>query len=103
MACEHVTTDNFKELTAKGLVVVDFWAEWCGPCRMLGPILEEIDTELSEVTIVKANVEEVEALAGEFGIQNLPTLVALKDGEKVDMKVGSETKNNLITWIKELA
>jgi len=100
MSCEHVTKDNFESLTAKGLVVVDFYADWCGPCRMLGPVLDEINDEEADFSIIKANVEEVEALAGQFGIQNLPTLIILKDGEKVDMKVGSDNKANIVKWIK---
>ncbi len=103
MACEHVTIENFEDLKAKGIVIVDFWAEWCGPCRSLGPVLEEINDEMTEATIVKANVEEIEAITSELGIQNLPTLIAFKNGEEVDRKVGSETKPNLIEWIKNLA
>jgi len=102
MAVETGTNENFQDLISSGVVIADFWAEWCGPCRMLAPVLEEVSDEVEGVKFVSVNVEEAEKLASEQGIRNLPTLIAFKDGQKVDVKVGSESKKNLIDWVESL-
>ncbi|SJZ46777.1 thioredoxin [Cetobacterium ceti] len=89
--------NNFKKevLEAKGLVLVDFWADWCGPCKMLGPILDELSTELELIKIAKVNVDESGELAGEYGIRSIPTMIIFKDGQKVDQIVGLRQKAEL--------
>ena len=87
-------------LNSKGLVLVDFWAEWCGPCRQLGPILETIDSELSDVTIYKMNVDDSPQVASQFGIRSIPTMFLFKDGQQVDTKVGLNTEANIKSWIE---
>ncbi|MCJ8342144.1 MAG: thioredoxin [Cetobacterium sp.] len=89
--------NNFKKevLEAKGLVLVDFWADWCGPCKMLGPILDELSTELELIKIAKVNVDESGELAGEYGIRSIPTMIIFKDGQKVDQIVGLRQKSEL--------
>ncbi|WP_372713575.1 thioredoxin [Ilyobacter sp.] len=74
-------------LEGKGVVLVDFWASWCGPCKMLGPILDELSEEVT-VNICKVNVDEYSGLAAEYGIRSIPTMIVFKDGEKVDQLVG---------------
>jgi thioredoxin 1 len=81
-------------------VVVDFWAEWCGPCRMIGPSLEDISNELAgKVKIVKLNVDENPATADKFGVRSIPTLMIFKDGKLADQKVGALSKGDLSRWI----
>ena len=81
-------------------VVVDFWAEWCGPCKMIGPSLEEIATELKgKVKIVKLNVDENPGVAGKLGIRSIPTLMMFKDGKLSSQKVGAAPKGELTKWI----
>lgn len=89
--------NNFKKevLEAKGLVLVDFWADWCGPCKMLGPILDELSIELELIKIAKVNVDESGELAGEYGIRSIPTMIIFKDGQKVDQIVGLRQKSEL--------
>ena len=85
-----VNESNFKEFTGEKdrLVVLDFWAEWCGPCRMLAPVLEEIGTEYPEVAFGKVNVDEEAGLAQMFGIVSIPTLVFMKNGKIIKKSVG---------------
>jgi thioredoxin 1 len=85
-------------------VVVDFWAEWCGPCRMIGPSLEEIATEMKgKVKIAKFNIDENPAIAGKLGIRSIPTLMMFKDGKHVATKTGAGPKSELVRWINASA
>lgn len=99
---QPLTDSQFSDhvLNSKGLVLIDFWAEWCGPCRQLGPILEAIDGEMSDVTIYKMNVDDSPATASQFGIRSIPTMFLFKDGKQVDMKVGLNTQSNIQSWIE---
>ena len=83
-------------------VVVDFWAEWCGPCKQIGPTLEEISDEMSsEVTIAKHNIDNEPNTPTKYGIRGIPTMLLFKDGELKATKVGATTKSNIVSWIKE--
>ena len=94
----HLTEQTFDEALAanQGLILVDFWAEWCGPCRAIAPVLEEL-AEASEgrVTLVKVNVDENPGLAARYGIRSIPTILFVKDGEVVDRVVGAVSKAKL--------
>jgi thioredoxin 1 len=96
------TESNFKDATASGISLVDFWAEWCGPCRMLTPIVQELSTEYDgKATIGKVNVDDAAALAQQFGVASIPTIVVLKDGEEVNRFVGVTSKDNLAKALDE--
>ncbi|MEO9336117.1 thioredoxin [Mesorhizobium sp. SB112] len=102
MATVKIDKNNFESdvLQAKEPVVVDFWAEWCGPCKMIAPALEEISNELAgKVKITKLNIDENPELAAQFGVRSIPTLLIFKDGEVADMKVGALPKTALSHWI----
>ena len=82
-------------------VIVDFWAEWCGPCKMLTPILEELSNEMkNEINVVKVNLDENQDLAMKYSIRSIPTLLLFKDGNLVDTKVGLFPKSEVVTWLK---
>lgn len=84
---------NFDEVTSKGVALVDFWATWCGPCKMMAPNVEEIATEYKgKVTVGKVDVDECQELATRFGIMSIPTLIVFKDGEKKEVLVGYRLK-----------
>ena len=102
MAVGKVTDASFEAdvLKATGPVVVDFWAEWCGPCRMIGPALEEISASLGEkVKIVKLNVDENPGTASKYGIMSIPTLMIFKNGEMSSRQVGAAPKQKLEQWV----
>ena len=102
MATVKVDNANFEAevLEASEPVVVDFWAEWCGPCKMIAPSLEEIATELAgKVKIAKLNIDENPELAAKFGVRSIPTLAMFKGGEVTDIKVGAAPKTALTSWI----
>jgi len=95
---QEITEKNFEEMVVKSAipVMVDFWAEWCGPCRMLTPIVNELSTEYQgKVLIGKVNVDENPGIATKYGIRNIPTLLFFKNGEIVDKQVGATSKSAL--------
>ncbi|MCT7376080.1 thioredoxin [Chelativorans salis] len=102
MATVTVDNSNFQAdvLQASEPVVVDFWAEWCGPCKMISPALEEIATELGgKIKVAKLNIDENPELAAQYGVRSIPTLMLFKNGEVADMKVGAAPKTVLSAWI----
>ena len=104
MATVKVTDSSFDTdvLKSSEPVVVDFWAEWCGPCRMIGPALEEIAGEMQgKVTIAKVNVDENPGIASKLGIRSIPTLMLFKDGKLAGQKVGASPKGELSKWIQQ--
>ena len=95
------TNTNFAELLQDGkLVIVDFWATWCGPCRMFSPLLDEVEAEMADrITVVKVNVDDADELAARYRIMNIPTLLFFKGGQVVDKTVGAMPKNVLVEKI----
>ena len=103
MATKNVTDENFEIEVLKALkpTLVDFWAEWCGPCKQVAPILEEISNEMSEVVFAKHNIDEQPNMPMKYGVRGIPTMLIFKNGELKGTKVGATTKSNIVAWIKE--
>ena len=98
----EITSQIFDNTVEKGLVLVDFWASWCGPCMMLGPVVEQLAEELDgKVTVGKVNVDEEQELAVKFGVMSIPTLVLFKDGAEVTRSVGVVPKAKLLEMIEK--
>lgn len=102
MAALHLTTDNFRKevLEYEGTAMVDFWASWCGPCQMVGPIIEEIANEVSDVKVCKVNVDEQPDIAGKYNVMSIPTIIIFKNGEPVTVSVGAKPKPELLALLK---
>ena len=94
----HGNENNFDELISNGEVLVDFFATWCGPCRMLGPVLEEIQDKYK---IIKVDIDESGDLAKKYGVMSVPTIIKFKNGEEIDKNIGFLPKEELINWIEK--
>lgn len=105
MAMKHVSDDEFDGAVLKSSqpILVDFWAEWCGPCKQLGPILDDVAKELEgKVTIAKVNIDENPEAPQRYGVRGIPTLILFKDGKAVATKVGSMPKSQLVEWLNSV-
>ncbi|MCH3960350.1 MAG: thioredoxin [Selenomonas sp.] len=102
MATTVITKENFKSevLDAQGTVLVDFWADWCGPCRMLSPIVDQVAEQHSEVKVGKIDIDAQPELANQFGVMSIPTLIVFKNGQKVNESVGLIPKENIEALLK---
>ena len=104
MSTVKVTDESFEKdvLQAEGPVLVDFWAEWCGPCKQIAPALEQISEELADhVTIAKVNIEESPTTPSRYGVRGIPTMMLFKDGQMTSMKVGAMPKGKIVEWLAE--
>lgn len=106
MSIIHATDATFPKevIEAPGLVLVDFWAPWCGPCKMISPVLDELSgSSAFKAKIVKVNVDEESLAPGNLGVRSIPTLILFKDGDQVDTKIGFQSKTQIEAWVQEFA
>lgn len=102
MAVVHVTNETFEKevMQAEGKVLVDFWASWCGPCRMLGPVIDQLGNELTDVKVCKIDVDANQELAGKYKVETIPTLIVLEGGKEIKRSVGVQPKPAILAMLK---
>ncbi len=101
MAVQTISDDNYDDVTKTGLVLVDFWAEWCGPCKVLSPIIDELSSEVSEVSFAKMNVDDNQLIPQKLGITAIPTLILYKGGSIVDRVARLMPKPQLLSFLQK--
>ena len=97
MSVAKLTNENFESIVSNGTVLVDFFAEWCGPCKMMSPIIDEIAEERNDITVAKLNVDDAVEIATKFNVLSIPTLVIFKDGKEVSRIVGLQSKDKILS------
>ena len=102
-SAKELNTGNFDDFTSKGNVIIDFWAAWCGPCKILSPELEAASKEMKDVKVGKVDIDGQQELAEKFGVMSIPTLLFMKDGKVVDQTVGAMQKADLISLAKSMS
>lgn len=104
MAVQHVSKSEFKKevLDHQGVVFVDFYADWCGPCRMTGPVIDQLAEEMSEIKFVKVNVDQNQELAGQYSVFSIPTFIIFKDGKPVSQFTGARDKQGFLEEINKI-
>lgn len=102
MAVVHITNETFEKevMQAEGKVLVDFWASWCGPCRMLGPVIDQLGSELNDVKVCKIDVDANQDLAAKYKVETIPTLVVFEGGKEVKRSVGVQPKPAILAMLK---
>jgi len=99
----NLNSEEFAKTIANGVSVVDFYAEWCGPCKMMGPVIEELAKEMDgKAKVAKLNVDEEMAIAGQYGVSSIPTIIFFKDGQEVDRVLGVQSKDSMVAKINSL-
>ncbi len=103
MATITVTDDSFEQDVLKNdkPVLLDFWAQWCGPCKMIGPVLEEISNERDDIVIAKMDIDQNPETPGKFGVRSIPTMILFKDGENKATKMGAQPKAQMAKWLED--
>lgn len=99
MAIIHATEKNFNDVINNGIVIVDFFATWCGPCKMLGPVIEQLSNKYENISFVKVDVDECPNISKQYGIMSVPTLLKLKDGNILEQKIGYLNVNEFEKWL----
>lgn len=103
MSLEHANDSNFINKIANGISLVDFWASWCGPCRMFGPIFENVSNQISDINFIKFEIDETNRITPtKYGIRSIPCIIAFKNGEIIEARTGVMDEETLKMWIKEL-
>lgn len=97
---KYLENENFKEVISEGIWIVDFYADWCGPCKMLSPIVEEVARDNSDIKVVKINIDENEELAVKYGVASIPTLIVIENGEVKNIRVGLMSKSEVEELVK---
>ena len=103
MGLKNLTSEDFNEFTKSGVSVIDFYTDWCGPCKIISPIIEQIAKEMKGVKFAKMDVDKEQELARRFEVMSIPTLIFLKNGEQVDMIVGVISKEEIVKRIKNIS